>query len=111
MEDQYYTPEIEDITIGYECELLRITIGEYDTKPDNIWVRSIVDKYEFINLSKSTTRTPYLTKEQIEKEGWKFYRVTMFDKFPTLEEVKQRIENINKNKILEQNIEAVYINE
>ncbi len=28
---------------------------------------------------------------KIENEGWKFYRVTMFDKFPTLEEVKKNL--------------------
>jgi very-short-patch-repair endonuclease len=33
-------------------------------------------------------------QQQIENEGWKFYRVTMFDKFPSIEEVKEQIENL-----------------
>ena len=33
-------------------------------------------------------------RNKIIKEGWKFYRVTMFDKFPSLEEVKEKIENL-----------------
>jgi len=36
-------------------------------------------------------------QEKIEKEGWKFYRVTMFDKFPTLQEVKENIQRIINN--------------
>lgn len=33
-------------------------------------------------------------QQQIENEDWKFYRVTMFDKFPSIEEVKEQIENL-----------------
>ena len=33
-------------------------------------------------------------QEKIEKEGWKFYRITMFDKFPSLEEIKTNIEKL-----------------
>jgi very-short-patch-repair endonuclease len=33
-------------------------------------------------------------QQKIESEGWKFYRVTMFDKFPTLEEVKEKIKGL-----------------
>jgi very-short-patch-repair endonuclease len=33
-------------------------------------------------------------RNKIMNEGWKFYRVTMFDKFPTLEEVKENIERL-----------------
>lgn len=31
---------------------------------------------------------------KIENEGWKFYRVSMYDKFPKLEEVKENIEKL-----------------
>jgi very-short-patch-repair endonuclease len=30
-------------------------------------------------------------QKRIEDEGWVFYRVTMFDRFPTLEEVKEKL--------------------
>jgi hypothetical protein len=33
-------------------------------------------------------------RNKIMNEGWKFYSVTMFDKFPTLEEVKENIERL-----------------
>lgn len=33
-------------------------------------------------------------RNKIINEGWKFYRVTMFDKFPTLDEVKENIERL-----------------
>lgn len=35
-------------------------------------------------------------QKRIENEGWKFYRVAMFDKFPTLDEVKEKIEILIK---------------
>lgn len=37
-------------------------------------------------------------QEKIENEGWKFYRVTMFDKFPTEEIVKNNIEKLMEIK-------------
>jgi len=33
-------------------------------------------------------------QERIEKEGWKFYRVTIFDKFPNKDQVKESIEKL-----------------
>jgi hypothetical protein len=73
MENKYFTPDIEDFYVGYEFETKMY--GEDDTwvkciysKPtdelfckdsdDNIWVND-------------SLRVPYLTKEQIEAEGWK----------------------------------------
>jgi hypothetical protein len=72
MENKYFTPDIEDFYVGYEFETKMY--GEDDTwvkciysKPtdelfckdsdDNIWVND-------------SLRVPYLTKEQIEAEGW-----------------------------------------
>ena len=37
-------------------------------------------------------------QEKIENEGWKFYRVTMFDKFPSSEKVKEILENLINGK-------------
>ena len=73
MENKYFTPDIEDFYVGYEFETKMY--GEDDTwvkciysKPtdelfckdsdDNIWVND-------------SLRVPYLTKEQIEAEGWR----------------------------------------
>jgi len=67
--EKYYTPEIEDICIGYEYE---ITNG-YE------WVKKVFSKedlksflYEKLEngIIQEQIRVPFLTKEQIEQEGW-----------------------------------------
>jgi len=80
MENKYFTPSIEDIRVGYECEV--------DTHGTFGWVKVMVADYHFktkvpkgyfgigiFNLSEkfkqdNEIRVPYLTKEQIEAEGW-----------------------------------------
>jgi len=76
MESAYFTPEIEDFYVGYEFQCK--VYGEEDewvnciySRPtdevfckdsdDNIWVNDSI-------------RVPYLTKEQIEAEEWKYYQ-------------------------------------
>jgi hypothetical protein len=84
MEDKYYTPSIEDLRVGYECEwikdhnkecsddnLVKIVFGPKLLaaalfSPMN-WEREETDNL-VPNLM--SYRTPYLTKEQIEAEGW-----------------------------------------
>lgn len=68
-DSKYFTPDISDIRVGYECEYLV-------NNSDQQWVSYIHGKYKgeenkiigqsFINL----LRVPYLTKEQIRGEGW-----------------------------------------
>lgn len=66
-EDKYYLPNIEDFHIGYEYEYY--IIGDWQKvcfHPSNIayceeWMK---------NLESKLIRVPYLTKEQIENEGW-----------------------------------------
>jgi len=88
MKEEYYTPNIEDIKVGYECEVQNIIralthsvdyVIRTDIVYDENWVKVIVDYpvylqiHYYIELLESThLRTPYLTKEQIEAEGWKF---------------------------------------
>lgn len=67
---KYYTPDIEDIRVGYECEC-RLPFHRD-------WLKEVISKYDAIYFSAymnylkdSNLRTPYLTKEQIEAEGWK----------------------------------------
>lgn len=75
MNDKYFTPEIEDIRVGYECE-----IREYNNTP---YYKYTFKKDEFMwgdtegetTISKyynNIIQTLYLTREQIEAEGWKF---------------------------------------
>jgi hypothetical protein len=61
--DKYYTPDISDIRVGYECE---ISSGRRH------WITYIILPEDFHRInSYFKIRTPYLTKEQIEAEGWK----------------------------------------
>ena len=66
MENNYYTPELSDLHLGYECE---VKVGEGWEKTN------LTDSIQFphveLRLSQGRLRTPYLTKEQIEAEGWK----------------------------------------
>jgi len=74
---QYYTPEISDIRVGYECEY---RVGEKYK-----WNKHIVENLHTDRegygiselesyLKEGNLRTPYLTKEQIEAEGWERYK-------------------------------------
>lgn len=68
MENKYFVPQIEDFRIGYEYEFQGIPKG---------WHKMIFSeenslktmKFNIENL-KDTIRVPFLTKEQIEKEGY-----------------------------------------
>lgn len=76
--ENYYTPDVEDIRVGYECE--------YETKSSLGWIKVMVaannttvpKEYNGIHISNlldylkqdNWIRTPYLTREQIEAEGW-----------------------------------------
>ncbi len=77
-ENKYFTPSIEDIRVGYECE--------YKNRKN--WVKTVLIDPEIIRtiafdsltlynnrnkyLLEGIIRVPYLTKEQIKAEGWKF---------------------------------------
>jgi hypothetical protein len=66
MENKYYTPEIEELFIGYELE--------FRIKPDPIegatWTKYIICKRD--NIWDYELRTPYLCKQDIESLGWEF---------------------------------------
>jgi hypothetical protein len=71
MENKYFTPDIEDIHIGYELE------AKITNFPDrNNWIPIVIKG--FVNVKEyhdaGIYRVPYLTKEQIEAEGWKHYQ-------------------------------------
>lgn len=71
MEDdlKYFIPEISDLHIGYEYEQALIDCNWSITS----WEKRIVTESSDLKLIKeypSLHRTLYLTKEQIEAEGW-----------------------------------------
>ncbi len=70
--ETHFTPELEDLHVGYECE----------RQLDGKWIPYVFSKEEdwrsfhnrsikFWDTFKTLIRTPYITKEQIEAEGWK----------------------------------------
>ena len=66
---EYYTPDIEDIRIGYECQI---------RAPKHKGQKFIIDEdqmqYAAMCIKAKILFTSYLTKEQIEAEGWIFKR-------------------------------------
>lgn len=84
MENKYFTPDIEDICIGYECEINdalgykvdyikciiddKVLVATSDNSFEASSLSSIID---MVNDGYGRIKTPYLTKEQIEAEGWK----------------------------------------
>ncbi len=68
MEQQYYTPELEDLRVGYECEVFVERNYKSIKLNDRTGLQVSID---LIQIGIHDIRTPYLTKEQIEKEGWK----------------------------------------
>lgn len=80
MNNKYYTPEISDLRVGYECE----ANPKFYSNQEDIWIPTImkgvgqeVIHYHMLGVY----RTPYLTKEQIEAEGWKFKLNIYSDEF------------------------------
>lgn len=83
MDNNYFTPAIEDIHVGYECEILSnytihsiayhktTTPPRPDAKCD--WKQYVVESRHLGNIADylevGNLRVPYLTKEQIENEG------------------------------------------
>jgi len=75
MENKYYLPNEEDFRIGYEYEIFE----DFDFYPIKTWHKCIYGKdgtnnpenmnYPF-PVKDGKIRVPFLTKEQIESEGW-----------------------------------------
>lgn len=72
---EYFTPLIEDIRVGYEFEVFLTSPKD---KQGSWKIRNYKGKWVDDNvafdyyLKNNKIRVPYLTKEQIEAEGWKW---------------------------------------
>src|ERR1700753_1725514 len=72
--EQYYTPSLEDLYVGYKYEYKIHIKGQWQnyvlkdlcTDRDGYGATEVQDY-----LEAGLLRTKYLTKEQIEAEGWK----------------------------------------
>ena len=72
--EKYFIPEIEDIYSGYEYEVRR-NDGKWErvTKFSNDYDYEDNPHYAIMkDIKAGKIRVPYLSKEQIEKEGWEF---------------------------------------
>lgn len=78
--DKYFTPDIEDIRVGYECEhrqnllanWIKVIVADYHFKtkiPSGYFPIGIFNISEYLKQY-NWIRVPYLTKEQVEAEGW-----------------------------------------
>jgi hypothetical protein len=99
MKNKYFTPDIEDMSVGYEYELYHQEDG---------WKKVIFSAWENFNydafiycLKDKEVRVPYLTKEQIEGEGWKFdYNLGDFDYYiKTVNDTEYELEFCYKERI------------
>ena len=80
MEQKYFTPDITDIRVGYEFEWKRYSFDDWNktTITENDYVMYGQDPECEISeiassFKKGDVRTPYLTREQIEAEGWEVF--------------------------------------
>ena len=77
-QDKYFTPSIEDIRVGYECEInYGILPGFREGWNKEILTQENMAYYLKFGSAKSMFRVPYLTKEQIEAEGWKIEKQSL----------------------------------
>lgn len=83
--DKYYTPDISDLFVGYECEAYMRNAGTddpFEWEKYKIPTPSLDLSSIFSMVYRNHIRTPYLTKEQIEKEGWKYkWKLTKGDSY------------------------------
>lgn len=75
---KYFPTPIEDIRIGYECEILEgfnwnkyIAPNPRKGIKNDYWLYDKILAYSAERDDAKLIRTQYLTKEQIEDEGWK----------------------------------------
>ena len=104
MEEQnkYFTPDIEDLHIGYKCE----------QKDESEWTSYIIDQKSLLyttlrdleSSEKSFIRTKFLDKSDIESLGWKWFTNASYG---------EDYEMINNNKkyVLSQieNTQEIYV--
>lgn len=69
-EQKYFTPSIEDIRVGYEAEIAYLHEDNWSFTKWRTKEETLATITELLNYNRRI-RVPYLTKKQIEAEGWK----------------------------------------
>lgn len=93
MNDKYFVPKIEDFKVGFEYEFQGIPEGWHKM------VFSVENSLKTMayNIKEGYIRVAYLTKKQIETEGWKFDSSSKENKVPSKKE-DEYISFIRKKK-------------
>lgn len=107
MENKYYTPDLEDIHIGYECEIF-----EKDLYAKKEWEKIVADadtlasgcsECYYQDIKQIKLRTKYLDKQDIESLGWKLngklFEITLSNDYETFLYKLKHIKNENVIKI------------
>lgn len=68
-EQKYFTPSIEDIRVGYEAEIAYLHEDNWSFTKWRTKEETLATITELLNYNRRI-RVSYLTKEQIEAEGW-----------------------------------------
>ena len=100
MKDNYYTPDIEDLRVGYECEIRN------NASANDHWIKGILDTNFFLISLKlnnwiENIRTTYLTKKQIESLKWRYIDKDVFANFINERDKKKYDTLIFKKKDME----------
>ena len=85
--EKYFIPEISDLFVGYECEIINYASNNYNKDKSTCkWNKFVLKKEHLFSsydgssfletcvscLNFEELRVPFLTKEQIENEGYIF---------------------------------------
>jgi len=75
MDKQYYIPEIEELFIGYECDVKDTDNNWHHCRAGKKITKTDIGINHLLSISQLGIRTKTLTKEDIESEGWKFQEI------------------------------------
>lgn len=94
MENKYFIPEKEDLRIGYECEMFVFNT----IKEESFWKKHVLTPFTLrIGIedeTKSYIRTPYLSQEQLEAEGWNLTDIPFDDDLKDEDVFKKAFEKV-----------------
>lgn len=72
-ENKYFVPQIEDIRVGYECQVQSIENAQWGNFTiTEKWMWDGTTIFEYLELG--NVRVPHLTKEQIISERWTMFK-------------------------------------
>lgn len=79
-ENKYYTPNIEDLFVGYEFQYRSITTAHWaESAYHTLWYDMTDDSKIDDYFDLEAIRTKYLDKEDIESEGWTYTTILVED--------------------------------